>query len=1099
MKNILKYGSTLLLAFLLSAPSFAQTVVRGKVTAAVDGESLISVTVMEVDANNRVVGVTITNYDGEYAIQVNNTENMLRFKYLGFETKDVAIGSKKVLNVVMEEQSHTLQDAVVTAKATQSDGRFVIPEREVSMAMQKISAEEFDGIQVASIDDALQGRIAGLDIVNVSGEPGAGMSMRIRGTTTLGADADGNRLTSAEPLIVINDIIYDTEIDEGFDFATANQDQYAQLINVNPDDIESITVLKDAASTAIWGSKGANGVLMITTKKGTPGPTRVNYSYSLTRARQPKGLHMLNGDNYTMLMKQAYYNPQLENASSNIPELNYDDTFTEYENYNNNTDWRKEISQIGYTHDHNVTISGGGDKVTFRVSAAYYTQTGTVIGQRLDRLSLRSNINYQVSDRIRFSSDFSYTFSDNDKNYEDLLNNAYNKMPNLSVYAQDWDGNDTDVYYHIRSDSQLNDAQKNMSNPVAVGYLATNNNKSYRTSPNFNLDYELLDRSRTEGSLKASVNVSFDLNSSQVTSYFPKEAANKIWSDQSVNVSERGESESMSLNGRAQLTWRPVFNNRDHSLQVLGRFNIGTSNNGSLSSSIYGLPSSKLKSSTLDAATKSMSNNYSDSRSLQGAGSFHYAYKGRYVFDTTLSVNGSSKFGKSKRFGTFPGFSLKWIVSDEPFFDFVRDYISDMGIRYSFGINGNEPGGGTLQYSRYGKFAEGYIDMTAMYPINMRLNNLQWEKTTQHNIGADFDLVDGKFGIDYNYYFKHTTNMLFSGLGVSSSSGFKTLDYSNVGVMNNQGWEFNGHIRDLVRVNRFSMDLNFNFSNNRNTIIELTDEVLTRYNKDYDFKNGSYLSRVQIGNSVGSIYGFEYLGVYENGKYDPANPSATCPIARDKDGNAILDANGNTKPMMFAYGNTAAYEFKAGDAMYRDINHDGSIDELDIVYLGNSQAKVNGGFGTNFRWGQISMSAFFNFRAGNKVVNSARMNAENMYTNNNQSVAVNWRWRKEGDQTLMPRALYNYGYNWLASDRYVEDASFLRFKYLTFNYSVPREVLKPYHLNSLSIYLSIQNVAVLTRYTGVDPEVGYNTTQVASDGSKTPRSKDFLLRLRLGF
>lgn len=1094
MKNFYRYSILLLFTF-LSITAFAQsnsgTVVKGKVTAARDGEPLISVSVTEIDPSNRIVGVTITNFDGEFVLQVASPKNKLRFKYLGFETLDKDIVVNKTMYVAMEEQNVNLQEAVVTAKAVVSDGRFVIPQREVSMAMQKIGTEEFDGIQVSSIDDALQGRIAGLDIVSVSGEPGAGMSMRIRGTTSISA--------SSEPLIVINDIPFETDIDDSFDFATANDEQYAQLINVNPDDIESITVLKDAASTAIWGSKGANGVLMITTKKGKAGPTRVNYSYSLVRAVQPAGLNMLNGDDYTMLMKQSYYNPQLESVTSNIPEFNYDTNFTEYENYNNNTDWRAAVSQTGVTQDHNITISGGGDKVTFRVSGAYYTQKGTVIGQALNRMTLRSSIDYQVSDRIKFTSEFSYTYSNNDKNYENLLSVAYNKMPNLSIYEQDLNGNDTDVYYHIKTNSGLSDAQKGLNNPVAVGMLATYNLRNYRTSPVFRLSYELLDRSKHASSLTATALVSFDINSARTATYFPKEASNKIWSDGAVNLAESSDSESLSLNLNANLLYRPVFHNTDHNFQVIGQLKVGMSNNGSLASSVYGISSSSITSSVVDATVKSMSNAFSESRSMSYSGSAHYAFRGKYILDLTLTSSGSSKFGSNYRFGMFPGVSAKWIVTDEPFFDNIRQYVSQISPRISWGISGNEPGDNYLQYSRYSKYSQGYIDMTAVYPVNLKLSNLRWEKTYQTNYGLDMEFFEGKYGLDFNYYYKHTTDLLFQNLGISSSSGFSALNYQNVGIMDNQGWEMNVHIRNLIKVNRFSMDFNFNFSNNQNTIVDLTDEVLAMKNPEYDYQNGTYLSRVQEGNSVGSIYGFIYEGVYQYNKYDPSRPDATCPVVRDANGNVILDADGNTKPMYFAYGTSSAYEFKGGDAIYKDINYDGSIDELDIVYLGNSLAKVNGGFGMTFRWKQFSVNTFFNYRYGNKVVNSARMEAENMYGNNNQSVAVNWRWRKEGDVTEMPRALYNYGYNWLGSSRYVEDASFLRFKYLTFNYSVPKDLLKRYKINQLGFYFTIQNIGVLTKYTGVDPEVGYNTESVAKDGSKTPRSKDCNLRIRIGF
>jgi len=1095
MKNIIRIACFLALTMVVAMPSEAQqqnsNIVRGTVIAATDGEPLISVSVTEIDPSNRIVGVTITNYDGEYVLQISSPGNKLRFKYLGFETKDVEIGNKRVINVSLDEQTVNLTEATVTARAMQSDGRFNIPQREVSTAMQKISTEEFDGIQVSSIDDALQGRIAGLDIVNVSGEPGAGMSMRIRGTTSING--------SSEPLIVIDDIPYETEIADDFDFATANQDAYAQLINVNPDDIESITVLKDAASTAMYGAKGASGVLLITTKKGKAGPTRIDYALGVTGNKQPKGMNMLNGDDYTMLMKQSYYLPHLDETASNVQEFNYDTNFTEYENFNNNTDWREEVSQIGISQDHTLTVSGGGDKVTFRVSGGYTHESGTCIGQALKRLSMRANVTYRVSDRITFSSDFSYTYSDNPKSYEDLLSNAYKKMPNLTVYSQDVFGNETDSYYHIREDSKLNDSQKKLSNPVAVADLARNYNYSYRTSPVFTLIYEFLDRSKTAASLKLNANVSFDINSSQKSTYFPREASNASWSASTVNLSERSESESMGVRGDVKLVWASGFANDNHRVTAMARFTINGSTSEQLGMGVYGLPSSQITSSSVNAYVNKLSSGYSESKSINYSASAHYAYAGRYIFDLTLAYAGSTKFGPNYRFGLFPGISASWIISDETFFDPIRNVVSMLKPRVSWGLTGKEPSENYLYYSRYAQYDYGYIDMIAIHPVNMQLSNLKWENTTQLNGGLDLEFFDGKYSLSFDYYYKNTTDLLFKNLGISSSSGFSALTNRNNGAMSNRGWELNIHLNELVKVNKFRIDANFNFSNNKNQIDELSEDVLARYNPEYDYANGTYLTRIQIGNSVGSIYGFKYLGVYEYGEYDPEHPDRTCPIARDANGNAILDANGKTKPMYFAYGKSNAYEFKAGDAMYEDINHDGTIDELDIVYLGNSLPKVNGGFGITFRYGQFSLQTFFNYRVGNKVVNGARMNAENMYTNDNQSVAVNWRWRKEGDQTEMPRALYNYGYNWLGSDRYVEDASFLRFKYLTFNYSIPRDILKPAHLSQCSFYLSFQNVATFTSYTGVDPEVSTGGYSVATDNAKTPRAKQVVFRLRLGF
>jgi len=341
---------------------------------------------------------------------------------------------------------------------------------------------------------------------------------------------------------------------------------------------------------------------------------------------------------------------------------------------------------------------------------------------------------------------------------------------------------------------------------------------------------------------------------------------------------------------------------------------------------------------------------------------------------------------------------------------------------------------------------------------------------------------------------------LFPKVNISSESGFSQVSYMNGGSMDNKGWEVNLYATRLLKTKDFSVDFTFNLSNYQNTIDQLDPSLLTSYNQPFNNLNGTYLTRIQNGSPFGAIYGFKYEGVYQYDQYSAAHPNA--PVAKDANNQVILDQNGLPKPMYFAYGTTSQYKFRGGDAMYADINHDGSIDAQDIVYLGNSNPLLNGGFGPSFHYKDFTCKMFFNFRYGNKIINMAQMDAENMYYDNNQSIAVNWRWRKDGDITDMPRALYGTGVNWLGSSRYVEDGSFLRFKYLTFNYSVPAKLLKQYKISRLNLYLTFDNLFTWTKYTGVDPEVGYGalTTNngLAEDNSATPRTNDFTLGLSVG-
>jgi len=1079
----------ILLLLVLTPFASAQTagdgIVQGTISSKSNGELLPGVNIQEISPDNRVVNATITDANGHFVIRFKSAADKLSFSYLGFQKESRAIGSLRIINVGLTESGHALEDIVITAKKMYGEGGFKIPEREISTAVQTINAKAFEGLQVGSIDEALQGRVAGLDIVANSGDPGSGSSMRIRGASTLNANA--------EPLIVVNGVPYNISINSS-DITNASQEQFANMLSINPDDILEINVLKDAASTAIWGIRGANGVLMVTTKKGVMGPTKIQYTYRFTRATQPKGLNMLNGDDYTMLMKQAYFNPNQDESAADIPEFNYDPGFSEFENFNNNTDWVKEVTQTGIIHDHYVTVLGGGERAKFRISGGYLDQNGTVIGQKMNRYSSRAYLDYSVSDRLKFITEFSYTNTDNKRDYGDLLNIAYTKMPNVSVYNQDASGNDTKTFYNISRLSKLGSAQRDLPNPVAIAALATNNVKNFRIIPTFRLRYDLT--GEKSKNLEYNMYVSFDINNDKVSQFYPWEVTNVASNSTDVNRASSADTEELLIQTDNNLTWQPKFDNEDHNLILNGTFQSTTSNTTNQGIQVYDLASGTSTDASQDGFLNSSSTSTSTIRTMAYMARAHYSYKSKYIASFTMRREGSSVFGKNNRWGNFPGVSAKWIISDEDFMESTKSWLSMLAIRPSWGISGNAPKTSGSSYSRYVPY-DSYIDLPATVPTSLRLADLRWEKTNSWNMGMDLGFFDDRFVFDLNTYHKRTTDLLFENLTIPSTSGFAIQSWKNVGTMDNDGFEVNFFANRILKKGDFSLDLNLNFSNNFNTIISLDQKVLDKYNPKYTYQNGEYLSRLENGHSFGSIYGFKYEGVY---KYDEYNfgENQDAPVARDKNGNILTDENGEALPMMFAYGTTSEYKFRGGDAKYKDINHDGSIDELDIVYLGNSNPIMNGGFGGTLRYKNLNCTMFFNFRYGNKIVNAARMNAENMYNDNNQSIAVNWRWRKDGDETMIPRALYRSGYNWLGSDRFVEDGSFIRFKYLQFNYNVPAANLKPLGIDKVSIYLNFNNLYVFTKYTGVDPEVGYGGFGVSSDNAQTPRSKDFTLGLSIG-
>lgn len=1095
----------LLITFMLTGIGFAMAqddiILTGRVWADDEPDGLIAATVVEQDKNGRIFSSTVTDFNGNFSLKIKNPDNTLNISYVSYKKQVLPIGSRRKFDIKMASET-LLQEVVIKSVRNVTTGTLPIPEREYSGAMQRFSMDKLEGVSVPSVDDALQGRIAGLDIVANSGDLGSGSVMRIRGITSINSNS--------QPLILLNNIPYESNIDASFDFASADQEKFATLLSISPDDIQEITVLKDGAACAIWGARGANGIINITTKKGVTGPTRVNYSYRLSGSWQPSGTKLLNGDEYTMLMKQAYFNRN--QVDCNIPEYSYDrsqfvnayGTAEDFENFNNNTDWVDKVTKTGFTHDHVLSITGGGERAKFRTSLGYYNQTGTVIGQELNRFTGLMNLEYNVSSRLKFITEFSITYTDNDKNYSDdpygndnLLNIAYKKMPNVSIFRQDMYGNNTDVYFNIAQNSQLNSDQKDLRNPVAIAHLAKYQQSNMRIMPTLRLQYDFLDPE--EQKLRYQGYVKFDSENVKDIKFLPRETTSKNWNDQSVNKSYNKESEAMTIYMDHNLTWVPKFNDPDlHSLMLYGSWQMDVSHSKFQEFERSGLASTSSTDVASLGTLRSFNSAKTQGRNMAFLFSGHYMLKDRYIFDASARWDGSSRFGADNRWGFFPSLAGKWIISSEPFMAKTEDWLSELSLRLGWGVTGNRPDYEYLFYSRYNSFGTNYIDIPAIKPASLQLSHLKWERSSSYNLGAEISLYDYRYRIVANVYHRRTENLLFKDQTIPSSTGFGSISYINAGTMDNDGWELEFSTNRMIKRGDWTVDFNLNLSNYRNNIVELDENVLNSYNKDFNYSNGAYLTRLQIDNSFGSIYGFRYKGVYQYDEYQFDKPDATAPVVRDASGNVVLDNSGDPVPMYFAYGTSNAYRFRGGDAIYEDINHDGTIDELDIVYLGNSNPKLDGGFGTTIKYKRFTFNAFFNFRIGSKIINYGRMYAENMYSTDNQSVATNWRWRKDGDMTEIPRALYNYGYNWLGSDRFVENGSFLRLKQLTLNYSFDPKLMKSVGLHSLTLSLTLNNVLTITKYTGADPEISPNNIGVSEDNNRTPRSRYFTLGINLG-
>ena len=1128
--NKIKY--LLLAAFaMVSAFASAQGIRISGTVMAPDGPVMMC-NVTERDANNRIVSASQTDINGNFSMEIKSTANKLQVSYIGYKTKTVPIGDKTVFDIEMEDQQ-TLKEVVVVAKKRFNHGGLAIPANEVSVASQTFNMSNVEGLAFTSADEALQGQIAGLDIVANSGNLGAGTSMRLRGVTSING--------SAEPLIVVDDNIFDNP-DATFDFQNANEETYASLLSINPQDIADIQVLKDAAATAIWGSRGANGVIQIRTKRGSRGATRIDYSLRVQASWQPKGYNLLNGDDYTMMLKEMYYNPsQSASSTTNINEINYNKSWAEYENWNNNTDWVDAVTQTGWSQYHYLTIAGGGEKANFRISAGYDHQNGTIIKQSLDRFSTKLALDYFVSDRITFRVTFPLTYTSNNRNFDDnILGRAQKVSPNMGIYRQNADGSNTNEYYTMlptggsgagstapNTSSKELESIRNLGNPVAIANLAWRHEKTYRISPEFKLDYKLLGTDDDKTKLDYTGMVYMDIYASSTPKFWPGSLFTKTWTDSNYNRNENNEYNSLGFTTRHTLTFTPAFKNKDWYATMFGRWEMTTGNNNSQYQLRVNTPNDVNSTSVDGGDLSDMKTGNGQWRSMSALFNGHFSYKSRYSLGVSVRADGTTKFGDTKKWGYFPGISARWNISDEKFMKWANKWLSMLSFRPSWGIVGNQPGSEYLQYARYATGAiygqVGNNDGTT-YLEALQLNKLKWEKTTQTNLGGDFGFFNGLITGDFNYYYKKTRDLLMKDVRIPSTTGFSTLAWTNVGDMENKGWELNIEANKFINIGKFSMSANFNISQNFNKILAMDESVLESINSDWDAsKRGSYLNRIQIGNPLGSIYGLRFKGVYQytyeylinmkernnwsgedlrnyiNNEFLPSGKTA--PIAIDNEGKVLMSSTGEPVRQVYNFKDgSSTYKFQGGDAIYEDINNDGQINSLDIVYLGNSNPKVSGGFGFNFFWGSNwSLKTSFSYRAGVKVVNSAKMGLEQMFNAYNQSSAVNWRWRKNGDVTNIPRAMFDTGYNFLGSDRYVEDASFIRMSYIQLVYNFDKKLLKALGMRRLQLSISGQNLFCWSKYSGTDPEHSAGAWGIAYDNSQTPRSKSVTMNINVGF
>jgi len=1050
-----------------------KTIIRGRVIDSTDKSTVIGANVVEYDKDNRVINGTITNVNGDFVLTMKDKANVVKVSVIGYKPQVVKIEPGKSIMVELVSDDVAIGEVKVVAEARSGNSLSNVADRDKASASVKIDLMEMQDAGISSAADALQGKVSGLDIISASGDPGSGSQLVIRGLSSMGNN---------QPLIVI-DGVPQFKIEKGsIDLTSADQEDISNLINIALQDIKSIEVLKDAASTSIYGSRGADGVLLIETHKGRMGKVQFEYQYKNNFSVQPDAIPMLSGDEYIMLQLEEWHNAY---GVFNIdPEIAYDRDYPGFYNYSANTDWLKEITQNGTSGEHYFSISGGGEKTRYFTSFGYLDEGGTTINTGYKRFSTRVNLDYFLSRNLLFQIKFNYTSSLTEKNVElggkNIRAMSYIKSPNMSVYEYDNLGNPTGEYFTpIRS---YQGDGIGYYNPVAVANLGNWDEDMSKLENTFMLQYRINDW------LTLRETISFQYAGVKEKKFIPYNAIGADWLNSNVNRAEEKNALNQGIVTETQLAFGSPFKSTEH--EISGALTWSTDQTSNEWITIQGnrIPSTDIQDPAVDANINWIGTGEGENRLVSGVGNVNYKYKDTYLLQGNFRADAHSSFGSNNRWGMFYGAMAGWRFSNLSFLKSLP-WLGESMLRASYGVSGRQPGDVYARFATYESTKpNAYVLAPAVAPAKIQLSNLSWETIKSWDIGGELSLFKNKWYIEGDIYRKVTSNILFDNYDIPYSSGFERLRYLNGGEMINYGWEFMTDLKAYQNKDLL-VSFNFNISQNVNSFSELPENFNSE--KSTAVGNGQYPLRVVEGEPIGSFFGFRYLGVYSKDEDV---------VAYDANGDILLDSEGTPIPMRYQ----DSYIFKGGDPIYEDINKDGKIDINDVVYIGDSNPNFLGGFGTTVKYKSFDVSFAFHYRTGFDIINGIAIQTQAVNNRDNQSKAVLNRWRVQGQdyENMTPRAYMNHPANNLGSDRYVEPGDYVRLNNMKISYYIPTDVCRKIGIRKANIALSARKLYTWTNYTGQDPEVGQDASNpfwIGVDNARTPPPKVYSLTLGIGF
>ncbi|WP_413994414.1 SusC/RagA family TonB-linked outer membrane protein [Maribacter sp. 2307ULW6-5] len=961
---------------------------------------------------------TQTDFDGKYAI-VATANNTLVFSYLGQKTVERAVGNNTTINVQMEEDSAQLDEVVVVGYGSQKKS-------DLTGSVASVDGDEIARLPVASLDNALQGRAAGTFVSSPSGTPGAGISIQIRGNTSLSA--------SSEPLYVVDGI---PMISEDLSGLFTGGQRTNSMADINPTDIESIEILKDASATAIYGSRGANGVVMITTKRGKTGAPKIDINSYYGFQTVTNTIDMLSSQQQLELMNDAAAQDNID-LGTNYADNYVSDIwgFDPGDPELQNTNWYDAIFRTAPIQSQDVAISGGTERTQYFTSLAYFNQEGTQLGTGFERISGRANLDSKINDWLKIGTTISVSRTNQDRTIND--NSLYGVVINTLagdplMPVREEDGTYADPFSYF--------GWWMLDNPVLVA-------NEYKRTTN---------TTRGLGSIFAEVNLFKGLTFRHSTSIdytsLVDEAYTPIISRESRNASANGLGTYGSTEDFTWITENYFSYDRDfgekHSLNAILGTSYQASDRNFASINAQQFPSDQFTKIAVAAEVTAAST----SGTQWGLSSYYfranYGYDNKYLITLTGRADGSSRFGADNRFGFFPSGSVAWRVSQE---NFLKDSktVSDLKLRASYGVTGNQDGIGN--FASRGLFGVGnYRASATLVPTQLSNQNLGWESTSQYNIGLDLGLFKNRLTLTADYFVKDTDDLLLNRV-IPGISGFSSV-LDNIGAVQNKGLELSLGGTILTGELKWNSAFNISFIRNEVKQLAVNDQVLS---------DSHILSE---GHPIGTFFLIDQDGV------DPQTGNI---IWDDFNGDGNINSGdrqivGNVQPDFFG-GFNNSFSYKGIDLSF-----------LFQFSVGNEIFNHSRAHYENLGWSRIGTG--FPLPDGN-----------------NHVLALD-RWQQPGDVTDIPRASLENGNWREYSSRWLEDGSFLRLKNLNLGYNFPTEVTSRIGLSNLRLYVQGQNLLTFTNYTGFDPEVSQNARDprlAGADFGTLPQAKSYTLGINIG-